>query len=254
MNKLIFSALFLFAMLSGYTSYSQKIVSKISKEICNCLGNYSNGNVTTSAEVEAALESCIMKSSLKHIESIRKELGIDMTEGEVAGRRFGEIIAYELIRKCDIFLKYIMLLSVEPEENDSDGADATVHNPDMLPYEHFSVDTMSVKPTDCQKLHNAKYTYQNETADKIDYFIIDGKNCTEYHDNGTFVSHYTIRWKNDCEYESTFVESNNPEINNLLEKGDKVSYRILGVYGQDAYIQLGYKGFSKTFKMLIEKK
>ena len=53
---------------------------------------------------------------------------------------------------------------------------------------------------------------------------------------------------------SIFVESTNPEINNLLSKGDKINYQILGIYSNTVYINLDYKGFSKTFKMLVQKK
>lgn len=251
--------LLLFILVSSFIifpsehSFGQKLVSKISKEICGCLENYPN--LQNQAEIENAMETCIMKSSMKNLEAIKKELGIDMTQGETAGRQFGEVIAYELIKKCDIFLKYIMMVSSDTPANDTSGAyeETNVLNPDLVPYEKFSTDTMNAVPKDCQAIHNGKYTYMTDNSDKVEYFILNGKTCTEYHENGKYISHYTIKWKEDCEYVSVFVDSTNPEINNLLNKGDKINYQILGVYGTIVYINLDYKGFSKTFKMSVQK-
>lgn len=241
-------------LLGVQNSFGQKLVSKISKEICNCLENY--GNLQTDMEVEAALETCIMKSSMKNLEAIKKDLGIDMTQGETAGRQFGEVIAYELIKKCDIFLKYIMMVSAEettPPDSSSSYEESSVLNPDLVPYEKFSTDTMTASIKDCQALRNAKFIYATDNPEKMDYFILAGKSCTEYHENGKYISHYKVKWKNECEYISTFIDSTNPEINNLLAKGDKINYQILGVYANTVYINLDYKGFSKTFKMSIQK-
>ncbi len=249
-RTLVFISVFSFTLIFAENTSGQKLVSKISKEICSCLENYEN--IQTQAEIERVMENCITKSSMKNLEGIKKELGIDMTQGEMAGRQFGEVIAYELIKKCDVFLKYIMMVSID-NSSDSSGVydESSVLNPDLVPYEKFSIDTMSVSPKDCMLLHEARLVYLPENPDKIDYFILSGKTCTEYHENGKYISHYKIKWKNDCEYISVFVESNNPEINNLLSKGDKINYRILGVYGNTAYISLDYKGFSKTFQMAI---
>src|SRR6478735_687381 len=125
-------------------SYSQneKLISHISKEICNCLEKYEN--LQTQKEIEAAMENCIMKSSMKNIEAIKKDLGIDMTQGEAAGRQFGEVIAYELIKKCEVFLKYIMMVSTS-ETNPLDTAassyeESSFYNDDLVPYEKFSTD------------------------------------------------------------------------------------------------------------------
>jgi hypothetical protein len=237
-------------------SQNEKLIAKISKEICNCLEKYED--LKTEPEIEAAMENCIMKSSMKNLESIKKDLGIDMTEGEAAGRQFGEVIAYELIKKCEVFLKYIMMVSTaESIEQDSSFVgyeESSFYNEDLVPYEKFSTDTMSVSSSACLSIRNAKFTYVTENPERIDYFVLDQKLCTEYHDNGKYISHYHIRWKSDCEYESVFIDSTNPEINNLLTKGDKVKYQILGIYSNTVYLNLDYKGFSKTFTMSIQKK
>ncbi|HVD99010.1 MAG TPA: hypothetical protein VNB90_12460 [Cytophagaceae bacterium] len=252
-TKLLIAITF-FTFFSCFDASAQKVVGKISKEICNCLESYKN--LQDQAEIDAAMESCIMKSSMKHLEDIKKELNIDMTQGEVAGRQFGEVIAYELIKKCDIFLKFIMMVSSEensPVDSLASYEESAVLNPDLVPYEKFSTDTMSATSGDCLSLRNAKLMYASENPDKIDYFILDGKTCTEYHENGKYISHYKINWENDCQYVSVFIDSSNPEINNLLVKGDKIYYQILGVYSNEVYINLDYKGFSKTFKMILQK-
>ncbi len=253
MKKLLF--IIVLILVTNQVSQGQKLVSKISKEICECLEKY--GDLQNQIEIEAAMESCIMKSSMKNLDAIKKDMGIDMTQGESSGRQFGEIIAYELIKKCDVFLKFIMRVSTdETTPLDSTGTyeEASFQNPDLVPYEKFSTDTMTASSNDCLAIRNGKYIYITDNPDKTDYFVLDDKKCTEYHDNGKYISHYNIKWKNECQYESIFVESTNPEINNLLSKGDKINYQILGIYSNTVYINLDYKGFSKTFKMLVQKK
>ena len=243
-----------FVLTFCQVSFGQKIVGKISNEICDCLEKY--GDLQNQIEIEAAMESCIMKSSMKNLDAIKKDMGIDMTQGESSGRQFGEIIAYELIKKCDIFLKFIMMVSTdESTPTDSIGGyeEASFQNPDLVPYEKFSTDTMNAATSDCLGIRKGKYIYVTDNPDKTDYFVLDDKKCTEYHDNGKYISHYTIKWVNECQYVSTFVESTNPEINNLLSKGDKINYQILGIYSNTVYINLDYKGFSKTFKMAVQK-
>jgi hypothetical protein len=246
----------LLLLFTNQESQGQKLVSKISREICDCLEKYKN--LQSQKEIESAMENCIMKSSMKNLDAIKKDMGIDMTQGETAGRQFGEIIAYELIKKCDIFLKYIMMVSTDDaavgDSTEGDYQESSFQNPDLVPYEKFSTDTMSASSNACMEVRDAKYVYITDNPDKTDYFILEGKKCTEYHDNGKYISHYNIKWKSDCAYESTFVDSTNPEINNLLSKGDKIEYQILGIYSNTVYINLDYKGFSKTFKMSVIKK
>jgi hypothetical protein len=250
---------FLIALITSYLAFpsvaqNKKLVSSISKEICNCLEKYEN--MQTQTEIEAAMESCIMKSSMKNLDGIKKDLGIDMTEGEAAGRQFGEIIAYDLIKKCDVFLKYIMMVSTDESPSTDSNAvyeESTLQNPDLVPYEKFSTDTMTASASACLSIHNAKYVYVTDNPEKMDYFILEDKKCTEYHDNGKYISHYNIKWKSQCEYESVFLDSTNPEINNLLSKGDRINYQVLGIYSNIVYINLDYKGFSKTFKMAVQK-
>lgn len=232
---------------------NEKLISKISKEICTCLNKYEE--LKTEQEVEVAMEKCIMKSAMKNLEVIKKELGIDMTEGEMAGRQFGEVVAFELVKKCPTFLKYIMMVTTEEFNEDTIGFydEYSFQNPDLVPYEKFSTDTMKVMPGQCEAIRNGTFTYSTENEDKQDYFVLSNKLCTEYHDSGKYISRYHIKWKSDCEYESVFIDSTNPEINNLLTKGDKIYYQFLGIYKNTVYLNLDYKGFSKTFKMTVVK-
>ncbi|HSZ25751.1 MAG TPA: hypothetical protein VK766_08545 [Cytophagaceae bacterium] len=255
MKKIILLTFTIF-FYSALTVYPQnkKLVSGISKVICNCLEKYND--LQSQKEIEAAMENCIMKSSMKNLDAVKKEMGIDMTQGEEAGRQFGEIISYELIKKCQIFLKYIMMVSTDdatPKDSTIGYEESSFQSPDIVPYEKFSTDTMTTTPQACLSIRNAKYVYVTDNPDKTDYFILHDKKCVEYHDNGKYISHYNIKWKSDCTYESVFIESSNPEINNLLSKGDKINYQILGIYSNIVYINLDYKGFSKTFKMFVQK-
>ena len=249
--------LLIFLLCTIFTSNAQdkKVIASISKEICTCLESY--GDIEDIGDMEIALENCAMKTSIKNMGVIKKELGIDMTQGEEAGRQFGEIIAYELVKKCNVFLRFITAISTDIEyENDSIGDDfeeTSFLNPDLVPYEKYSTDSMSVSPKTCASYALSKYKYISENPTKNDYFILTKKECIEYHDNQKYASHYSIKWNKDCSFVATLVSSNSPEINNLLTIGDKVTYQIIGIYGETAYINIDFKGFSKSFRMLISK-
>ena len=62
MKKLLF--IIVLILVTNQVSQGQKLVSKISKEICECLEKY--GDLQNQIEIEAAMESCIMKSSMKN--------------------------------------------------------------------------------------------------------------------------------------------------------------------------------------------
>jgi hypothetical protein len=84
----------------------------------------------------------------------------------------------------------------------------------------------SISESECRKfLDHADLKYIESTGDTVRISIKDGYWIDKFRD-GTF-SRLILRWINDCEFEISFVESNNEVRRNLSKPGDKYVYRIL---------------------------
>ena len=80
---------------------------------------------------------------------------------------------------------------------------------------------------ECAELFKSKnLRYLQDTGDTV-YVKIENTNWTEIQENGKYNSKDNIVLKGDCEYESEFVESTNPEEIKQFKKGDKILYRII---------------------------
>lgn len=90
---------------------------------------------------------------------------------------------------------------------------------------------VKIEKSDCRKLEQNIY-YKEYSGEIVNVTIADGY-WTENFDDGTFSKLY-FSWKNDCEFELEFIESNNAVKKNLSIKGDIYSYGIYaaenGVY------------------------
>jgi len=80
---------------------------------------------------------------------------------------------------------------------------------------------------DCTILHEGTFTY-GEGKDLVKV-VIDGKDHTEYHDNGKYVIKSELVWVNDCEYNMTMTEVTIP--NFPYGSGDVMNVKINKVKG-----------------------
>jgi hypothetical protein len=70
--------------------------------------------------------------------------------------------------------------------------------------------TMSLHPADtsdvdCNILHKGTFVYADEQNQPVKV-VINGKNHTEYHNNGKYYIKSEIKWNNDCEYTAKLVK------------------------------------------------
>jgi hypothetical protein len=80
---------------------------------------------------------------------------------------------------------------------------------------------------ECSELFKSQnLRYLQDTGDTV-YIKIENTNWTEIQESGKYLSKAKIVLKGDCEFESEFVESTNPEEIEQFKKGDKILYRII---------------------------
>ena len=77
---------------------------------------------------------------------------------------------------------------------------------------------------------------------------IDGNEMREDDAENNNHTTSTIRWINDCEFTSTLVESNNPNVNKTSKTGDELHYFILSVEGNIIRALIKFKGLQFQVK------
>lgn len=77
-----------------------------------------------------------------------------------------------------------------------------------------------------ENFKTGKFKYLTNDSDTSAYFIRDDKFQIEYFDNSKFQAKFKIKWKNNFQYELSFVETNDPNLS-FLKKGDKLDVKIL---------------------------
>jgi tetratricopeptide (TPR) repeat protein len=80
----------------------------------------------------------------------------------------------------------------------------------------------------CKMAHNGKFIYASNQSDTTAYIERKGNKQTEHFENDKYQTEFNIKWISDCEYELTFVKTNDPELN-FLQKGDKLIIKISNV-------------------------
>lgn len=205
--------LFPFLVLLCFQSYSQKSSEKTATETCNCIkkGDY--------AKEESPAILCFANALKKNYTGLKAEYGIKTTNDEQAMKEISEKLKPLLIQ-CPEFVK----ASAEYLSKQQASAKKDIN-----------VDTLKLDKTICKSFQSGKVKvskmYMNYALIQVpanayseykDGFMYD------YEENGKFVTKWSLKWLNDCEYEQTLVESNSPSTTSMFKKGDKFSTRAIG--------------------------
>ena len=229
----------LFILIAGisFQADAQKVIAKMSKEICKCIEDPKNtGSKTTT------FQTCITNSIVGHYADISKELKIDMTD-ESNGEKIGLLIAEDLIKTCPNFLAYAMAMSEEETSANSSAPGTEVK----------ILDTLTADTKYCSVFKKGKFKYVNSTyvnnkaipsTDASAYFTMNADLMTDYSENGKYVTKTKITWKSDCGYEAKLVESNNPNVNAVIKPGDVITGRVhyASANGKKIYLVQSFKG------------
>ncbi|MEX0968779.1 MAG: tetratricopeptide repeat protein [Bacteroidia bacterium] len=101
------------------------------------------------------------------------------------------------------------------------------------------------KNVNCKMAHNGKFKYGSNQSDTTAYIERKGNKQTEYYENNKYQTEFNIKWISDCEYELTFINTNDPALN-FLTKGDKLTIIISNVNDKQYEYQSNLNGMIST--------
>lgn len=196
--KLLLVTIILFSFQAGF---SQEIYDKLSKKLCKCI---EKENVTTMAEMRPCFEKIII-GNLASILEYHDAKSISEVDGEeVASRLTGR-----LAKNCE----YAILSIV----NDTLKSNMPKHERDSV--------------LDCSNLKVGEYYYL--TPDKsgelkdTTFVTFSESRYMERMKNGKTYSMLSVKWKGDCHFVLTFIESNDPLKGSYSKPGDTYEYEII---------------------------
>jgi len=104
----------------------------------------------------------------------------------------------------------------------------------------YAQDTSS-SSAPCEIMHSGKFMDADDD-DPSAYLIIDGSELSEYSNFGKNISKSHIKWNNDCSYTLTLLETNVPDLKEVV--GKKMKVDILDVDGDTITYKMILNGAS----------
>ena len=92
----------------------------------------------------------------------------------------------------------------------------------------YCANIKSTTETDCKMARQGKFKYLTNDSDTSAFILRKGDYHTEYFEGGKYYSKFKMYWLSDCEYELTFIETNDPKLD-FLKKGDVVRVKVSNV-------------------------
>lgn len=222
MNKFLLSLFFLISFSNSI--FSQDMSEKLAKKICKCL---EKEKIKSIEEMNPCFEKVIV-DNLKGLYKAYKVKSID----EIDFDKLGVEIGVKLMKECDYALE-----KLTPEEN------------------KFEKDFIPEKKLDCSNLKNGDFYYLNlntitKTKDTT-FVTIKDNMFLERMNRGRTYSTLDIKWKNDCEFELIFKNSNDPIKSKMSKPGEKYKYQVVSSTSNSHILKLFWK--KKEYKIELFK-
>ncbi|MCK7591447.1 hypothetical protein M0G43_12745 [Subsaxibacter sp. CAU 1640] len=181
-------------------SAQDKLIKKVSKQICKCLEKDNFPNIDDA-------EPCFEKALILNAEDLMKQYNVESFT-DLPFDEIGVDISKELANNCQKALLYLADPLSEMEEEDK------VQDPNL----------------DCSELKNGDFYYMqtNPNTAKIDttYVTIKDKMYLERMNSGKTYSMLDVEWKDNCNFDLIFKHSNDPFKKNLSEPGEIYTYEV----------------------------
>jgi hypothetical protein len=218
MNKPLI-LLFLILFFSN-SIFSQDMPEKLAKKICKCL---EKEQIKTIEEMNPCFEK-VLVDNLKEIYKAYKIKSIEELDFDKLGLEIGA----KLMKECDYALE-----KLTPEEN------------------KFKKDFVPEKNLGCSNLKNGEFYYLNlntitKTKDTT-FVTIKDNMFLERMNNGRTYAMLDIKWKNDCEFELIFKDSNDPIKSEMSKPGEKYRYQAVSSTSNSHILKLFWK--KKEYKI-----
>ena len=207
--------------LNSSLAAAQTASTKTIDETCGCVKE-----IKTSLSEEERLEeavNCMNVSLIKHFDDLKKQYKVKSSDQKEATQAIGSQLGVELVKGCPEMTPYLLQLAGSQNRNSS-------QSPDINP------DTLKLDPNVCKNFKTVKYNYGDMYAnnkrfadqDKTFYTEVKDGYVYDYRENKKSITKWSIKWLGDCEWEHTFIESNDPDMEKAFKKGDKVKMKAIG--------------------------
>lgn len=213
-------ALILFS--SSLTLLAQDLPKKMAKKICKCS---EKKNITKIEDMDPCFEKVVM-DNIKGLYKYYKVETLDEIDFDGLGAEIGTY----LIKDCDYLAEYLT------NENNK-----------------LSDDFVIKENLDCTILKNGDFYYYQENFEtkKNDttYVTIKEDMFLERMNNGKTYSKLKVEWLDECKFELTFENSNDPVKNAFSKTGDKYLYEVIDSTTNYFTIKLNWNGQDYKFDL-----
>lgn len=223
--KETYSIIILSILLLG-TSYNlsaQDIIDKLARKLCKCIEKQ---EVKSAAEMGPCFEDLLI-SNLKKIKEHYKVETIDEINMEEVGNKIGA----KMLKECPYVLDNFPSGIVGNDEK-------VKKEPDLK----------------CDDLKNGDFYYLTERPEfgivDTTFVTISNNMFLERMKNGRTYSLLNIKWKDNCEFDLTFKESNDPMKKEFSKSGDVYEYEILTNGSESLFLKTIWIEKSYQFELI----
>lgn len=203
---------------------AQEIIDKLAKDACSCIEKQ---EVKNSDVIRSCFED-ILISNMKELKEHYEANTIEDLDVE----NIGILIVSKLVKDCTFIL--------ENYNSEFVGSDKEVTKQADL---------------NCNDLKNGDFYYLTKRPDTgildTTFVTISNTMFLERMNSGRTYSMLDIKWKENCEFDLIFKESNDPVKKNFSKPGDVYEYEILTNGVESFFLNLKWKG--STYQMELFK-
>jgi hypothetical protein len=208
---------------TSYNLSAQDIIDKLSKKLCKCIEKQ---EVKNANEMGPCFEDLII-NNLKEIKEHYKAETMDDIDMERVGNKIGA----KMVKECPYVLDNFPAGVVGNEEKVS-------KQPDLK----------------CDDLKKGDFYYLTERPEvgivDTTFVTISNNMFLERMKNGRTYSLLEIKWKDNCEFDLTFKESNDPMKKEFSKSGDVYEYEILTNGNESLFLKTTWMERSYQFELI----
>lgn len=218
-RSIIIAILLLFA---SHQLTAQDLMDKLARQLCKCVEKQ---QVKSLPEMEACFEDLLINNynDLKKYYKAETLDDIDLED-------FGITIGAKVIKDCPYIIESLA----------SEGS-------------KYEVTQTKASNLNCDDLRKGEFYYLTErpetTVKDTTFVTITDTMFLERMNQGRTYSLLTIEWKEDCKFDLTYKESNDPFKKGFSSKGDVYKYDILTNGANSVFIRAFWMGQSMQFEL-----
>jgi hypothetical protein len=208
---------------TSYNLAAQDVIDKLSRKLCKCL---EKEEVKIATEMGPCFEDLLI-SNLKDIKEHYKAETIDDLDMDEIGNKIGA----KMVKECP-YVRDTFPTGIAGNE------EKVIRQPDLK----------------CDDLKKGDFYYLSERPEvgivDTTFVTISKDMFLERMKNGRTYSMLNIKWKDSCEFDLTFKESNDPMKKEISTSGDVYEYEILTNDNESLFLKTIWMEKSYQFELI----